>query len=169
MSDPILELGDKLHWDLVRRQKYVAQTVTVGDDIRYLPIPDISFALSSYVLMLGTKSSKAKVHWKLGCWVNMKLLISPSSQSDYVAAVQVYRQFCSLGGLTLLQLPHYQPLPYLLVLSVPRWHQEIEIELWQYSGPDSNTDTESLKRIELKLDQGQGQGDRTLNIEIADQ
>ncbi len=155
MNESVFEFGDSLNWDLAKRQKYTAQ-LAPGDDSRYIPLPDISLVLSSYILLIGTKNQKSKPTWWLGCRASVRLLVSPSSLSEYTAAVEVHRQNCQLGALSLVRIPYYKPVPYLLVLSVPRWHQELEIEVWQYSGPlPSDTPEASsgqLDRMERQIE-----------------
>jgi hypothetical protein len=65
------------------------------------------------------------------------------------------------GG-TLIQFPRYAP-QYRLEVEVPKWHKEMDLTIWEYIGPITDTTVQAvleqadlirvdLLRIETKLD-----------------
>lgn len=155
------DFGNSLNWDLVRRQDYAAKPSIANPD-ELLPIPPISFVLSAPYLLIGINSVTAKPHWFLGCRASLRLLISPSSLSEFAGGVEVLRKNCGLKNLTLIEASEVKPKPYLLMLFVPWWHEKIEIEVWEYSGVDTDKVLDQLGRIESKL------GDTSFEVEIAE-
>ncbi|HEY9672238.1 MAG TPA: hypothetical protein V6D11_12390 [Waterburya sp.] len=150
MEKPILDFGDNLNWDLLRRATYQG----IKSDIHrsgYAPIPEIALLLPSSIALVGCKSDGALPWWWLGCRASVSLRISPSSTSEYTALVEIYRKNCRLDNLTLLRFPEYQPQPYVLALSVPKWISNLSIEVWYYSGIISDQYQQSLDRIESRL------------------
>ncbi|NET54226.1 MAG: hypothetical protein F6K09_38130 [Merismopedia sp. SIO2A8] len=151
MSRPIFELENSLNWNLVRRGSFTAR-IDPKRKGKYLPISPISVPISSYLAVVGVKSRKAKPKWWLGVYVSARLLSSVSSTTNFILGLEVYRNRCGLNTLTLLELPRLHPVPFLLILTPPHWHQQIDLEVWSYDGIDSDTTTESLARIEGKID-----------------
>ena len=150
MEKPVLDLTENLNWDLLRRATYQgikSQIHTSG----YTPIPEIALLLPSSIALVGCKSEGALPWWWLGCRASVSLQISPSSTSEYFGIVEIYRKNCRLNNLTLLRFPEYQPKPYVLALSVPKWLSNLSIEVWYYSGSNSDSYQQSLDRIESKL------------------
>ncbi|NER26442.1 MAG: hypothetical protein F6J89_02145 [Symploca sp. SIO1C4] len=151
MSRPIFELDNSLNWNLARRGSFQAR-VDPRKKGKFKPIPPISIPINSYLVVVGTKSKKAKPNWWLGVYVSVRLLVSVSSTTNFILGMEVYRHRCGLNTLTLLELPRLHPLPFLLILTPPHWHQQLDLEVWSYDGVDSDTTTESLVRIEEKID-----------------
>lgn len=150
------ELNNSLNWDLVVRATYVAPTNPAYPK-GFMPIPTKVVVVDKYTLAIGAKSTKAKPTWSLGAYISPRLLFSPSSTSEFPAAVKSeQRQVIELNKLTLIQFTNFGVTPYLLEFSIPRWHQELSIEVWKYSGTTNNV-KETLTRIEEKLDTQFGQ------------
>lgn len=149
MSQPILDLGNILNWDLLHRQKYLAQATPSGG---FIPLSRVNVICSSNIIAAGAINTKGKRHWTLGAWLYPALLISPSDSSDFTAAMDFERYAVPLGRLKLIQMPKYQPQPYLLEFQIPRWHEELYLEVWYYSGEESTTVEEALKDTNTKLD-----------------
>lgn len=77
----------------------------------------------------------------------MRLLLVPSSTTDYAAAVEAASQACGLNRLTLIRFPKLATSDYLLNVVFPRWHTTMRLEVWKYNGIDD----EALSRIEHQL------------------
>lgn len=155
-----MDFGNNLNWDLVLRRSYFAQT-TPNEVKGFLPIPSISILVDRHILTIGASSTKAKPNWYLAAYVTPKLLFSPSSTSEFVAAVQTQeRRRIKLNTLNLVQFTNFGLSPYLLEISIPYWHQEMNLEIWKYQGDESTKPSNELiadlksdiERIELKLD-----------------
>jgi hypothetical protein len=127
-------ISDPLNWDLVQRQTYYA-TPNSALSSGFVPIPTITVAVNSYTLLIGAASSKALSHWWLAAYVTSRLLFSPSSTSEFPAAIRSGSgRKIGLAGLNLVQFPNFGLLPYLLEIRIPPWHEEMMLEIWKYSG-----------------------------------
>lgn len=158
------DIQNSLNWDLALRKTYQSRApVAEGELQPYKPPPilPITISVDSYVLAIGGKSSTAKSHWKLAAWVAPRLLFSPSSTSEFIAAVQSEKpQKVFLERLNLIQFVDFGIKPYLLEIIIPRWHTEMYLEVWKYSGAQVTTDLlnslnlarQKLEIIEEKVD-----------------
>lgn len=149
MSQPVLELGSSLNWNVLIQQTYVAKQVS---EQNFIPLPPVSIQSPSNIIAAGGRNPKSSVRWQLAAWLHPCLSITPSSTSAFVSLTQLGRYAVPLDRLALIHFPHYEPTPYLLYITFPRWHQELLLEVWYYDGPDSTTVEASLARIESKLD-----------------
>lgn len=148
MSQPILELGDRLNWNVLVQQTYVATQVS---EKNFIPLPPVSVQSTSNIIAAGGRNPKSSVRWQLAAWLHPCLSITPSSTSQFVSLTQLGRHAVPLDRLGLIHFPHYEPIPYLLYITFPRWHQELSLEVWSYDGPESTTTEASLARIESQL------------------
>lgn len=145
------QFGDSLNWDLVLRNSYYAKPLG-GDSKKFLPIPTITVAVDRYTLLIGARNSQASPNWFLAGYVSNRLLFSPSSTSQFMAVVQSCPSVrLRLNQLTLVRFPDFNLIPYLLEINVARWHKEMFLEVWKYSGQVNDIEA-SLARIETKLD-----------------
>lgn len=150
------DFSNNLNWDLLKRQTYYAQVVKT-DREEVIPIPPITVLVDSHTLLIGCQNSSAKSSWYLAGYASSKLLFSPSSTSEFTAAVQAYSGIkLGLNRLNLVRFKNFDLLPYLLEVKLARWHKEMLVEIWKYSGT-SDTVEDSLMRIEEKLDTQFGQ------------
>ena len=129
------QFEDTLNWNLVTRLDLEAIKVSSEPEI-YGTIPARTILVNSRILMIGCRSRSAKSRWWLGCRASKRLMISPSSTSDFVAAVYTEQKPCPLNALALIKFEADGPIPYLLVLDIPRWITHLYIEVWAYDGPD---------------------------------
>lgn len=148
MSQPILELGDRLNWNLVLNNSYSAHRVS---DTNFVPLNPVSARSDSNILAAGGRNPKSSRNWNLAAWLHPCLSTSPSSTSDFVSLMQIGRFAVPLDRLALIHFPKYQPTPYLLYITFPKWHEQMDLEIWSYDGPESTSVEESLVRIESKL------------------
>lgn len=130
------EFENKLNWNLVNRLDLTALKVT-ADPERFATIPTQTTTVDKRILMIGCRSRTAKSNWWLGCRASKRLLVSPSSTSEFIAAVYTEQVSCPLNVLTLVKFEDVGPYPYLLGLDIPRWLTHIYIEIWAYDGPDN--------------------------------
>ena len=144
MFHPILDVGNKLNWDSVIRQKYWA-TALAGDT--FAPIPDKTFLVSGNLFLIGCKNDDAKPKWFLGCRASQLLLASPTTyQPEFLDLVQTDTPIpIPLNRWRLVRFTNYGLTPYLLNISIASWHRQLYLEIWQYSGVDSDS-------VEAKLD-----------------
>lgn len=150
------EFGNNLNWDLVLRRTYYAKPIT-EDFKSFVPISTITATVDSHILLIGAKNPQAKPNWFLAGYAGSRLLFSPSSTSEFTAAVQSYpRVRLGLDRLTLVKFTNFDLLPYLLEINVARWHKEMLLEVWKYSGKVDDVES-AVARIEEKLDTTSGQ------------
>jgi hypothetical protein len=119
------------NWKLVTLKTYRAKPDGKGG---FIPIPDFSLQVNQYALLIGVKSNMAKPHWVLGCRASFLFFGSPSGRYQ---AVEVKREVCFLNRLNYFEAPRYEPLPYRLAISVPRWLSQIELEVWSSDTPST--------------------------------
>ncbi len=145
-------INDPLNWDLVRRQTYTANIVSENV---FIPIPSIPIVAESHLMMFGFRNDLGKSSWRYAASVDMKLLTLPSSTSEFMASVAAFSKGCSLRELTLVKFPNYGLLPFLVEIRVAKWHKQMFIEAWKYSGDEVDIPSQSLdilNRIESKID-----------------
>lgn len=123
-------ITDTLEWNLVSRQDLQAQQV--GNDSR---IQSRTFLITTNVAAIGLKNSTSPPNFYLGGWANCYANFTPSSQSEFVAAVKIHSERLKIGSLNLLVVPRVT-VGFFLQLDFPRWHQTMSIEVWRYDGPD---------------------------------
>lgn len=127
-----MDLANHLNWDLVVRKTYTVQVISEKE---YKPVPAVSFVVNSPLLQIGISSKSAKPYWFLGAYLEQRLLISPSSTSEFTAAVQSAEvKKVGLDRLTLVQFPDFGLYPYLLIVKFPYWLKDIFLEVWKYTG-----------------------------------
>ena len=130
-----MNFGNSLNWDLVLKRSYFAQVIS-NEPKEFLPIPSITVSVDSFTLLIGASSNSSKPTWRLAAFVSPRLLFSPSSTSEYLAAVQSERaQAVLLNRLNLIQFTDFGLSPYLVEISIPRWYRDIELEIWKYTSP----------------------------------
>ena len=139
-------INDPLNWDLVRRQTYTAVKYTENT---YVPMPTVTLASDSRLMMFGFRNTEAKSSWWLAARVSMKILTLPSSTSQFLAAVDGgFSKGCGLGELTLVHFPDYKQSDFVVEVRFPTWHKQMYMEAWKYSGDE----IDPVVRIEVKLD-----------------
>jgi hypothetical protein len=142
------EFGNPLNWNLISRLDLQASKVPNNPDF-YYPISSKSVVVTSRILMVGCRSDGAKSTWWLGCRVSKRLLISPSSTSQFPSAVHTDEQKrCPLNTLTLIKFNPEGPSPYLLMIDVPEWLAHLYVEVWGYDGPDDALSTNTIRILE---------------------
>ena len=146
MSRSFPDFRDTLEWNNVARASYQAvQNVTVDQRL-----PSRTFLIqNSHVLIIGVSSTTARSTWKTGGWATQILPFSPSSTSQYIAAVQSSRRWLRLQSPTLVVFPKVLP-TYFLELSFPYWFNDVSIEIWRYDGRDFDV-FERVDQLESNL------------------
>jgi hypothetical protein len=133
MSAIAFEFGDTLNWNLVSRLDL--RGIELRDN-KFAPISPRAVEVRRRILMVGCKSGSAKSNWWLGCRASKRLLISPSSTSEFRPIVYSEQFNCPLNTLTLIKFQNDYSSPYLLVLDIPRWLSHLYVEVWEYDGTD---------------------------------
>lgn len=132
------DIANNLEWDLVDRS--VHEAVENGDGT-YTPIPPQTWIITgSHTLMIGVKSSMASPSWYTGGWAAQRLLMVPSSTTEFTANVQTSNIRLKLGVLNLCTFPKHQA-TWMLYLKIPKWIKQATIEIWRYDGVDQDVFT----------------------------
>jgi len=149
MFHPILDIGNKLNWDPVVRNGWEA--LPDGNN-GTIPIPDKSFLTSAHLFMIACSNPDALSHWKAGCFASQLMLASPTTyQAQFLDLVEgEHRTFIPLNRWKLVRFPDYGLNPYLINISIPRWHKKIYLEIWSYSGVNSDSIEAALEQIQAK-------------------
>lgn len=144
------EFDNNLNWDLVIRQVYYA---TLDSQERVIAgVPPIFVEVNSRVLLIGARNNLAPVHWYFAGSVAPRINFSPSSTSQFGGLVQNgYSRKLALNKLNLTVIPEYNIYPLFLELRFAKWHAQMLLEIWQYSGAMGDLHAD-LARIESKID-----------------
>ncbi|BAZ02245.1 hypothetical protein NIES37_62570 [Tolypothrix tenuis PCC 7101] len=140
-------IHDRLNWDLVVRTK-LTPVKFPNKPAFFKPLTVI---VNSRILMIGMRNRQAKDTWRYAGTAYMNLFTLPSSTSLFAAGVETARQDLRLGTLTLIQFPELQLYPYYVEVRVPPWHQEMLVEVWQYSGDEVDVIKTSIDEIKSTL------------------
>jgi hypothetical protein len=157
MVKPILELDDNLSWN-----RFYGNTLqaTQRDTGGFNPIPKQSALCPSNILCVGAQSDVAQPYWYTGAWFELGISMSPGSTSPLVAGMYFGRGRAPLGNLALYHFPAYQPAPYIVIWSIPRWLTQVYLEGWWYDGPESDTIEQALGTLQGSVGEMQIQLDR---------
>jgi hypothetical protein len=104
-------------------------------DRRLQIAPIQAFIENSHTLAIGIRSNAAPQTWNTGGWATQRLLIAPSSTSEFSANMQSASHHLRLGVLNLCQFPQLMPF-WLLWIRIPKWLPHVMCEIWQYQGRD---------------------------------
>jgi hypothetical protein len=148
-------LNSRLNWDLVQRKTYRArklpQKSNRGKDM-YAPIPNIQIGVNAPVLIVALKNRQAKPEWWFGGEAYQNLLVTPSSTSVFpLPGVETHKLPLRLNSPTLIRFPDYKLYPYALEIRVAKWHLEMLVEVWKYSGDEFEPTTIMLEEINKKI------------------
>lgn len=135
MDRRLPDLTDSLEWDLVRRVEITAPPDPDRPDRRLQIAPINAMILESATVMIGVRSNAAPSTWDTGGWASQRLLIIPSTTTEFVANVQTESKWLKLGVLNLCQFSQLQP-TWMLNIRIPKWLPHILCEIWQYQGRD---------------------------------
>lgn len=153
-----LQLRDSVNWGTPYQT--LRRANLYGSTGLFFPIPafQIPIQFESPILAIVAESQEALSHWRLGCRVRQMF------NAD-IAALEVtgtQRAVLLNRGPTLIHFPRYAQ-QYRLEVSVPRWHKEMSLTIWEYIGPITDTIEQTvleqsdlvrvdLLRIEAKID-----------------
>lgn len=140
--------GNSSNWQSVWSQSFTAEPAPGNKPEleRYFPLPDISvpIQLSAGLLAFYATSQDADPKWKFAANVKRKYVTGLTVGGNPDAVVDSKRIF--LNQFSLLRYPVSFGSSYSLLISVPYWHRQITLYLWEYTGPIIDT-----KEIKLDL------------------
>jgi hypothetical protein len=146
------DLNNSDNWDLAYSETVTAQGVPGASD-RYLPIQEIEvpILLYSQVIAVFCQSSQASPRWRLGGLMNLKIATGILTGS----AVDTYpfeKKRIWLNQITLFTLPVLTP-EYALSFDIPYWLRDIQISVFQYTGPIVDPLADKVDSIDANLTQ----------------
>jgi hypothetical protein len=140
-------VADRLSWNLTARRSLFARKVRGNMQ----PIPKQLFPAKSQLMMVGFANPKAKSNWWLGGYVSQLLNnANPSSTSVFGGFPEAANYKCRLG-LTLIRFPDYGILPFTLQITIPPWHERMNVEVWWYDGDETDVAINQLNEIKSRL------------------
>jgi hypothetical protein len=152
MSKPILELQNSSKWQQL--WDYSTTAAPAPDYPGYtLEIPTIvlPFQLEGNIIAISAKSSTAKPSWKFGGRVAKKIQTGITIGGIPDVTVSDARKLY----LNQINLFRFTPLTATYALEIiPAYYlTQISLEVWVYTGVDSDTVTNQLNRIEFAIDE----------------
>lgn len=145
--------GNSSNWQSVWSQSFTAEPAPGNKPEleRYFPLPDISvpIQLSAGLLAFYATSQDADPKWKFAANVKRKYVTGLTVGGDPDAVVDSKRIF--LNQFSLLRYPVSFGSSYSLLISVPYWHRQITLSLWEYTGPVIDTADQKLEQILERL------------------
>lgn len=157
MADPVVEFQFDANWDLVYSEGKSVQYINA---FNWVPIEawEVSLLFSNYILAMRTVSLTAKATWRYAGRLYQRLQIGSGGAGSTLPIVDFSVRSLRLNATTLVDLSRYTP-EYRLVFSPPYWLQDITLEIYEYTGVDSDNVTElllqqqsDLERMEQKID-----------------
>ncbi len=113
---------------------------------RYFPLPDISVPvqLNAELLAFYATSQDADPKWKFAANVKRKYVTGLTVGGNPDTVVDSKRIF--LNQFSLLRYPVSFGSSYSLLISVPYWHRQISLYLWEYTGLIIDTSEQKLDK-----------------------
>ena len=114
----------------------------------YLPIPEqtIPFTFTSQLLAISATSSTAKSTWKTAGWIWQRVLVNIGTGSTVPNALAQRKYKFYLDKLTVLTIPKLAS-EYALSISIPRWLQDLDLKIYEYTGEIIDSNEQKLDLI----------------------
>lgn len=145
--------GNSNNWQSVWNQSFTAEPAPGNSPEleRFFPLPEISvpIQLSSGLLTFYATSQSADPKWKFAANVKRKYVTGLTVGGNPNAVVDSKRIF--LNQFSLLRYPVSFGSSYSLLISVPYWHRQISLYLWEYTGPIIDSVEQKLALILERL------------------
>ncbi len=145
MSYLVLDLSNPDNWVGFYQGSFQSQRSPGNATV--IPIPEIVIpcSLNNHILAVSTSSSTAKPNWRFAGFLNQRLelgLAAPIGNPDTDAA----KHKAWLNRLTLVIFPRLTP-TYFLSFETPKWIQDINLTIFQYVGPESDSTDNLVNQI----------------------
>lgn len=150
MENPLLDLSSSSNWSQVYSDSFTANTIAGTNKFSPIPAIRIPSTFDKHIIAVGASSFQTKPTWRLGFWLSMYVDLPNIGKAEG----------CNKSiplGLSIVRLPSLSS-TYSLVASIPKWHTEMSIDIWQYVGNVSDLNSaiseleSNLLRIESKVD-----------------
>lgn len=129
---PILDVNNSSNWVHAYNATLYGSTVPTVPPT-YLPIPMHSIATPFYkrTLAIGASSTQTKPTWRFAFWL-IGMVKIPQIGLAEIATIPVFL------GLNLVRLPNLHN-EFLLKVRFPKWHKEMNFDIWQYIGSETDS------------------------------
>jgi hypothetical protein len=156
MQTTITNIFNSSNWQLILNETLNVVQVT---DSSYTPIPPRAIQSNFARVAIAIGNPNAKPTWRLGAYCNHNLIFNPSANFSIPGSIsdRVYinRYSILLNQWTMLELgkyPHAEItdnfIPnYELKFSFPRWHKEINLKIYGYTGIETDIINQKLDTI----------------------
>lgn len=147
----VLQLTNPNNWEQIYSQNHLAQ-VLGSNPLKYKPIPEIvfPFLLDRHILVISAESNVAPPSWRFAGFVDQRIrtgLTAGGAYDGYASQAKIY-----LTRNTLIQFPALTD-DYALSVKIPYWIEQIQLIVWQYSGPVSDSTETALAALQVTSDQ----------------
>ena len=140
-SSLILE-NSNLSWNLARKASFSSQVFLDSDGIeRFQSIPPQTGTSSSPIFLVGTSCSQGiGKNWNWGGNFNVYSSFTPDSQSNFVSAGLIHRQFLKIDNLNFIVAPKIEGVTqYIWEIQFPKYFKDVSIEVYWHDGIISNS------------------------------
>lgn len=151
MSRPILQLQNGANWTSIWSISVAALSDPARPGFTFdIPPIDVPFLLENHIIAMSVTSESARPRWKVAGTLTRKFstgIVTGGSPDTSVADSKVL----FLDRINLFNFVPYTA-TYALEISPKYWIKDLSVNLWIYTGVDSDTVTAQLNRIELAVD-----------------
>lgn len=146
---PILELGNPNNWESAWTD---SKSAAQGARGAYIPIGEMVIPLifSDHITAVLVESSTAKPSWNFAGFLNQKVRLGLTVGGGLDSYYSLKRK----AWLRRITLIRYERLTndYGLSFEPPKWITQVSIQIWVYTGIETDTITQQLNRIESMLE-----------------
>ena len=111
-----------------------------------IPIPEIIIpgSLSNHILAVSASSNTAKPHWRFAGFLNQRIELGLAAVGSPDTDAAKHKAW--LDRLTLVIFPRLTP-TYSLSFETPKWIQDIDLTIFKYVGPESDSTDNLVNQI----------------------
>jgi hypothetical protein len=150
MGKPILALQNTDNWQSLWSTSVAASKLADGSFIPLAPIV-VPYLLETDILAIQVSATTAKPSWRVAGDVAKKIatgITTPGGSPDVTISDRRLLWFNQLNLYRFTRLTD----TYALEITPKWWIKDIQLDIFIYTGIDTDTTTEQLNRIEFTLD-----------------
>lgn len=147
MSQPLVDLQSQGNWVQVFNESRRGVQVT---DTDFAPIPafELGFLFEVHILAVRCLSNSAKPTWRFAGKLDQRFQIGTGGAASPLPVVNASSRTVRLNKSALIQFQHLTS-NYQLAFEPAHWLKDVQLTVWEYRGPVSDTTEE---KIDLVLD-----------------
>lgn len=143
VANILLDLNNRDSWSKVYSKSFTASAIPGTNKFTPISPLRLTHTFDKHILAIGASSFQTRPTWRTGFWLSMYVDV-PS-----IGKAEGYNKSIPLG-LSIVIFPVLSP-TYNLIITIPKWHKEMTVEIWQYTGSVEDIKSD-LDRIEQKID-----------------